>query len=816
MEFLVFVLLLVLLFVTIGLKNRMSGIEGELRTTRLQMQELMFMLAGRVGREKERSTPPDPASVIAEAPKAEPPAAPAEISTPTVIDVPSSEQPRMDAPAIEPAPTPTSWAPQEASAADARIPPIVVEAPVNAQPPPPRPSFLERNPDLEKFIGENLINKIGIAILVLGLGLLLQYAIGKGYIGETAQTLIGVASGGVLLYLGHRLREKFRAFSSVLVGGGLAVLYFSIAIAFQQYHIIGQTAAFAAMVGITALGVLLTLAYDRRELAIIAMLGGFATPFLVSTGEGNYKILFTYLLILNAGMLVLANFKKWSILNILAFVLSWLLFGAWALFSYPDLDPPPVWAAMIFATAFYGVFFAMLLLYDLRHRTPFTALDYSLFLGNTAIYFGLGMRFLNDLDMRLGGLLCVLLAAVNVVFALRFFRNDRVPRNLVYLLIGVVLTFISLAAPVQLEGDHITLFWAAEGVLLLWFARRSGIGLVERTSLLVTVLMIFSLAIDLGGYDAYRETPLMPVVNRLFITGLVALIALVLQVRLWAKWAPDHKVIIGVSAGAIRGVYVVTAAVLGYALGLLELNYQLGRVLPMGTVYMAGMGFSVLYLLGIDLATKGRPQWIRFILGGLFVMCFLFLITLNHLHGMVQLKNHLLGQGDAEGHVLAHYITLALAIALIVRVMRWSREVFTLRSAAWNIYAWVMCTLLVVIASQELDHVILLLQPATEDPFVLSQALHQARTAGYPILWGLGSFLFMLYGMRARLRMIRVIALTLFGITLIKLFAFDIQGASEGARVAAFISLGVLLLVISFLYQKLKVILKDDADAPAN
>ena len=64
--------------------------------------------------------------------------------------------------------------------------------------------------------------------------------------------------------------------------------------------------------------------------------------------------------------------------------------------------------------------------------------------------------------------------------------------------------------------------------------------------------------------------------------------------------------------------------------------------------------------------------------------------------------------------------------------------------------------------------------------------------------------------------MVRIIALTLFGITLAKLFLFDIRGASEGARVAAFISLGVLLLVISFLYQKLKVLLKDDADAPTN
>jgi uncharacterized membrane protein len=127
-----------------------------------------------------------------------------------------------------------------------------------------------------------------------------------------------------------------------------------------------------------------------------------------------------------------------------------------------------------------------------------------------------------------------------------------------------------------------------------------------------------------------------------------------------------------------------------------------------------------------------------------------------------------------------------------------------------------MCALLVVVASQKLDHILLVMQPVNDIPGGLSHALYKARTAGYPILWGIGSFLFMTYGMRARLRMVRIIALTLFGVTLVKLFLFDIQGASEGARVAAFISLGVLLLVISFLYQKLKVLLKDDHDAPGN
>ncbi|MCC7501153.1 MAG: DUF2339 domain-containing protein [Flavobacteriales bacterium] len=824
MEGLLLILLIAILILVIGTKNRMAAVERELQTTRLQMQELMKTLARRASGPAEPGAPPQQAS--ATAPQAKPgPVAPATPEPPSSLGGIPLEQERFEnaaeekrPPIITPPPAPAPELVPSAlkpRAPEPTAPPIVVAPPAYTPPPPRphRPSFLERNPDLEKFIGENLINKIGIAILVLGLGLLLQYAIGKGYIGETAQTLIGIASGGVLLFFAHRLREKFRAFSSVLVGGGLSVLYFSIAIAFQQYHIIGQTAAFAIMVGISALGVLLTLVYDRRELAVIALLGGFATPFMVSTGDGNYKVLFTYLLILNAGMLALANFKKWPIINILSFALTWLLFGAWALVSFGGIEPEPVWPAMGFATAFYAVFFAMILLYDLRHRTAFTPLDYSLFLLNTALFFSLSMRFLSELDKRIGGLLCVLLAAVNVVFALRFFRDERVPRNLVYLLIGIVLTFISLAAPIQLDGNYITLFWAAEGVLLVWFAHRSGIKLVERASMAVTVLMVISLLMDLGEYNAPRHIALPPLVNRLFITGLAAIGSLVLQHRLWANWAREHEPICGLSVGSLRGIYAAAATMLGFSVGLLELNYQLARILPVGSVAMAEMAYILLYLLLVDHFTRGAASAVRYIVGGLFGIAFLLFITWHYDMGMKQLRQYLVG-GDALGHLAAHYAAFVLMVIAVIRVKRWSREVLQVRSSNWNVYAWAMCTLLVIIASQELDHILLAMQPASNDPYAIHHALYKARTAGYPILWGVGSFLFMTYGMKARLRMVRIIALTLFGVTLVKLFLFDIKGASEGARVAAFISLGVLLLVISFLYQKLKVLLKDDADAP--
>jgi uncharacterized membrane protein len=131
-----------------------------------------------------------------------------------------------------------------------------------ATPKPKEPSFFDKNPDLEKFIGENLINKIGIAILVLGIGFFVKFAIDQNWINEIGRVLIGVVAGGILIGIAHKLRNTLTSFSSVLVGGGLSVLYFTIAIAFHEYQIFNQTVAFTIMVVITLFAVLLSISYN--------------------------------------------------------------------------------------------------------------------------------------------------------------------------------------------------------------------------------------------------------------------------------------------------------------------------------------------------------------------------------------------------------------------------------------------------------------------------------------------------------------------------------------------------------------------------
>ena len=171
-----------------------------------------------------------------------------------------------------------------------------------------------KNPDIEKFIGENLINKIGILILVLGISFFVKYAIDKNWINEPARVGIGILCGALIMGVAHRLKKNYKAFSSVFVAGAISIFYFTIGIAFHDYHLFNQATAFIIMVIITIFSAFVSVSYDRKELAVLSLIGGFAVPFMVSTGEGSYKVLFTYIAILNIGMLIIAYFKNgvWS------------------------------------------------------------------------------------------------------------------------------------------------------------------------------------------------------------------------------------------------------------------------------------------------------------------------------------------------------------------------------------------------------------------------------------------------------------------------------------------------------------------------
>ncbi|GAB3261483.1 DUF2339 domain-containing protein [Larkinella harenae] len=745
---------------------------------------------------------------------------------PSVIPQPEPRPIRPEAiPAKPPVFNPESTPPpipqpvEEPSEPALPLPPPVVKE--------PQPSFFQRflrdNPDLEKFIGENLINKIGIGILVLGIGYFVKYAIDQDWINEIGRVLIGILAGGALIGIAHRLRNTFSAFSSVLVGGGLAVLYFTIAIAFHDYGIFTQTTAFALMVVITGFSVLLAISYNRVELAVISLVGGFATPFMVSTGPGDYRILLTYILLLDVGMLVLSYFKKWNLVHLVAYGFTVLLFTAW-LSDAIATQKLPARGALIFATLFYTVFMAMNLINNLKEKARFSALEIGLLLSSTAFFYAAGMVILGHSNQQAyQGLFTIGLAVINFGLASFLYRRKAVDRTLIYLLIGLVITFVSLAVPVQLDGNFITMFWALEAVLLLWLAQKSGLRFVAGASVIVLALMLISLVMDWTAlYGPTTTEPLPIVFNKAFITGLLAIAGLAgtrwllaFQQEAIPFWAGQLPV------SLYRPLIGYVALIVTYLTGFMELDYQLARHLGFGPNYTILTGcynlFFVVCLLFIGQRINTRSS--RWQTVGLGLIGLVAYLSAYSPATMQLLDDYFLSSEPSLLGFPFHYLSLLAALLIVGFIDRIKSQLEPMPPFLLRLWPWFLAYVIVYVASSELfAHVIYLrFSGSPTRPVAINhydEVLIQINKVGLPILWGLCAFLFMWVGLNRKNRQLRIVSLSLFALTILKLFLYDIQGISEGGKIAAFLSLGVLLLVISFMYQKIrKLILTDDAHA---
>lgn len=658
--------------------------------------------------------------------------------------------------------------------------------------------------DWEKFIGENLINKIGITILLIGVAFFVQYSIGKGWIGPLGRMGIGIGIGGALLGLGHYLRNRFRAFSSVLVGGGLAVEYITIAMSFQFYgNEIGlsQSLAFVMMIVITGFAVALSLLYNKRALAIIALLGGLVTPLVLDTGTNpQYAFLFSYIALLNIGILVLSYYKNWYSLNIIAYISTILFYGGW-LMGVIDFTAknPPFFIALFFGTLFYLIFFLMNIINNIREKRRFNALEISLLMSNTALFYGAIMYVLSYLENgAYQGLFTALMAVFNFGFAYILFRNTKVDRNLVYLLIGLVLTFLSLVAPVQLEGDHITLFWAAESVLLMWLSQQSKIQFIKISSFIVIILMLFSLVMNwLYAYTIEDSVPSLA--SPVFLTGFIVAAALVVHQYLFNK-EPDGEDFYKITYHDLKILFIGLAILVLYLVGFLELHYHLSHSkIPDAAQYIYLGVYNFAYLMGL-LLFDWQFNRHRFQPVALSLIALLSYIIFYNTQ-VIDVRT--LKYFTAFNW---HYVLLLLLIGIVVMVYKNTTALQVKNSHIQRSVLWLLSFSIVYIASAELDHTLVLTNPTVPPSTILQQNVR----SGYPILWGVLSFIFMIVGMQLKNKDLRIISLVLFFVILLKLFLIDVWAMNRLGRIVAFISLGILLLIMSFLYQRLKVLILDE------
>ncbi|MBC6109653.1 DUF2339 domain-containing protein [Pedobacter fastidiosus] len=689
----------------------------------------------------------------------------------------------------------------------------------------------EKNPDLEKFIGENLINKIGILILVLGISYFVKFAIDKNWISEPARVGIGMLVGGLIMLIAHKLRINYKAFSSVLVAGAIAVFYVIIAIAFHDYHLFGQKVAFSIMVLITAFSSLVCISYNRIELAALTLIGGFAVPFMVSTGEGNYIVLFSYIAILNIGVLSIAYFKRWMLINIQVYVFTIILFAVW-LFKALNQVHPPYFGAIAFAFLFYIIFILMNILNNIKNKSTFSAIQIAILVSNTFIFYGEGLSIIANYHPELKGLFTALLSIFNLVCAWIIYKKSGNDKNVIYLLIGLSLSFITLAVPIQFKGNYITLFWAAEAVLLMWLAQKSKVVSFRFGSIIVHILMGISLVVDWINIYGNEDEVLNILINPAFISSIFSLASILAVWRLLKTEEEEEFSQFGIPFNVqVYRQWLQTCVLLSaYIAGFLEINHQAFYYLedtyaPSSVMVLYHFLFSAL-LIYFQRNKTGFTQAFTIALSILNIVLFVFLFST---FAFSETESGLRLQTFGSLAYTLHFVML-LIVFYFVFFLREKREYLKINA---NILIWISSFLVVYLVSSELMLHVMFFSldkisaseiskyiaenlSATSGRISRSDALQYLADSkihdikmlvvktGFPILWAVLVFIFLIFGIKNKAKHLRIVALTLLGITVAKLFIYDIRNASETGKIIAFILLGVLILIISFVYQKIK------------
>ena len=687
-------------------------------------------------------------------------------------------------------------------------------------------SFKERNPDLEKFIGENLINKIGMLILALGISFFVKYAIDKDWINEPARVGIGILCGSLIMMIAHKLKKNYGAFSAVLVAGAISVFYFTIYIAFHEYQLFSQTIAFSIMALITVFSTLVSVSYDRQELAVLSLIGGFAAPFMLSTGEGNYVVLFSYVAILNLGLLAVSYFKKWKIATILDFIFTTILFVGWCVIEISKNDFEH-FGALTFATVFYFIFSLTIVLNNLRNKGVFSKIEYFILIANTFIFFGMGLLILKDIASNLTGLFTLLLAVYNVMYATILYKKFGLDKNAVYLLIGLALTFVTLTIPIQFNGNQITLFWSAEVVLLFWLSQKSKIEAFKLGAIIVQVLSVISVLIDWELYASSAE--LSVVLNPLFIAGFGVSVSLFLSYWLMKKEANIVTKFFTLDIDFYKTIVLVAFVLVTYFTGLLEMNYQANQFLENTA---SARAFPITYhfvfvaflLFFAEKLKKKNIEKVVLLISGISI--FLFIGNLYEIPSNEIVQNLVLSM-DSNYAFYFHYIILGCLSYFGFQLFTKTSTVFHIKPTQSKWLPWLFVFAVVYTLSNEImihglhfsDINATISEVETLDQEYLKYNLVETKISeiktqiikiGYPILWGVFSFMFLIIGIKKQWKILRIIALSLLGITILKLFVYDIKNVSETGKIIAFILLGVLILIISFVYQKIKKLVNDE------
>lgn len=361
------------------------------------------------------------------------------------------------------------------------------------------------NREMEDFIGTNVISKVGILITIIGVFIGAKYAIDNELISPFMRILAGYLASATLIIVAFRLKKKYTYFSSVLVAGGLAVAYFITYIAYSFYGLMPMWLAFVAMVITTGAAAGIALWYNQKVIALIGQIAAYAIPFLLGNKSGNVFGLFAYISFINIGLLVLSFRKDWKTLYHIAFFLTWSVYLFWVVSGTQVTKNFS--AGLLFLTINFFTFYITFLSYKIFKREQYRLNEISILLLNALFYFFLGIYLIEESFQNIHFLTWFTIANAFVHFVAGYciYRLHLADKTVFQFVSGLGLLFVTVAIPIELDGNWVTLLWTVEANALFYIASANKRTVYLDIALPLVVIAVVSLLHDWSYSYFYAE-----------------------------------------------------------------------------------------------------------------------------------------------------------------------------------------------------------------------------------------------------------------------------------------------------------------------
>lgn len=656
----------------------------------------------------------------------------------------------------------------------------------------------------EQYIGEQLLSKIGIAILVIGVGIGAKYAIDHRLLSPVMRIGGGYLIAAVLGFFAYRFREKYTAFSAILTSGAMAVSYFMTYAAHIFYGLYPYWLTFLLLL-LTTFGTVYTaLRYNLVVIAHIGLVGAYILPALISQQNAHISNYLAYIAVINSGILIIAFLRNWKSLFHVAFGWTVSVITLWMLTSYDSTKDAGI--ALLYTCLFFVLFQGVALVRPLWKGATFDASDIWLIVPNSIFLFTAGEFVIRygfqentAVEWGFGTGIAAFYAAV-AWLSYRRLKEDTIlySTHVILAVTALTLTFLF-----QLETDQLFPVLTLEAVVLGWMAVKTGRQFPDILAVLLLTVSGFCFLINWS--EVYSDSGMRtPFLNTAFGSYLLTIILTSAAIHY------SHRRIRGKDLLVLKGLPAFVLSIL-FLLVLGDLMLWLNQRetdLPEGTPpgyfnpaysdllskvslitayvvsYVAFTGIVTRYYLNM-----GKTR------AGLFGMVFAYLALI--VYSVVTISDLQVFRNANTSAMLyfaGHYIGFG-AIVLI-----WLKLVRPIPKQE-NILPFLHVGALWMLSLEMLQW---LNYSGHENAYKLSLSL----------LWATYAIYIMYLGIRRTHVSMRVISMIILGITLLKLFFYDIARLSTLSKTIVFIGIGGLLLVGAYFYQRFrKAIQEEQKDA---